>query len=89
VALRTPDGWLLHCGDAYVYYGDVDPAGPHYPPQHWRVLTIMGWLANAFKVLGQYSKRLRTLQRQHGDELRIFCSHDRVEFETFEGKNRA
>ncbi|HEX5117671.1 MAG TPA: hypothetical protein VFW65_20960 [Pseudonocardiaceae bacterium] len=35
-AVRQPDGWLLHAGDAYFYHGelDADPPQPHPELQH-------------------------------------------------------
>lgn len=85
VAIQTPAGWLLHCGDAYVYHGDVQPEGPIYPPRHKLVLSMMGFI-QAFKVLGAHSPRLRQLCREHGDEVTIFCAHDALEFERLASK---
>jgi glyoxylase-like metal-dependent hydrolase (beta-lactamase superfamily II) len=82
VVLRSQDGWLMHCGDAYVYHGDVDPDGPHYPPRHKSALKIMGLFSQAFRVLGMHSHRLRRLRKEHGECVRIFCSHDALEFKT-------
>jgi glyoxylase-like metal-dependent hydrolase (beta-lactamase superfamily II) len=83
VAINTQDGWLMHCGDAYVYHGDVDPDGPHYPPRYRLTLTIMGFFSHAFQNLGIHSRKLRKLIREHGDEVQIFCSHDPLEFRKF------
>jgi glyoxylase-like metal-dependent hydrolase (beta-lactamase superfamily II) len=85
VAVRTPQGWLLHCGDAYVYFGDVDPQEPAYPPKYKLTMQLIG-IINAFRALGAHSPRLRQLLRDHGDEVRIFCSHDTYEFEQFASK---
>jgi len=83
VALRTPDGWLLHCGDSYVYHGDVHPEKPFYPPWHKTALTLIKPI-KAFRALGKHSPRLRALLRDHGDEVRIFCSHDPYELKSFQ-----
>jgi glyoxylase-like metal-dependent hydrolase (beta-lactamase superfamily II) len=83
VVIRTREGWLMHCGDAYVYYGDVDPLGPHYPSRHKLALDIMGYLSYAFRFLGTHSHNLRNLLREHGDEVQIFCSHDPYEFSKY------
>lgn len=83
VVIRTQDGWLMHCGDAYVYYGDVDPEGPFYPPRHKLTLNIMGVFSPAFRVLGSHSPGLRKLLREHGDEVQVFCTHDPYEFSKF------
>lgn len=83
VAVKSPTGWLLNCGDAYVYHGDVDQGGPYYPPKHQLTLKIMGLFAHAFRVLGSHSHRLRKLRQDHDDEVKIFCTHDPYEFSTF------
>ena len=59
VVVGTPDGWLMHCGDAYVYHGGVDPENPHYPPKHHLILKIMGVFSFAFRVFELYAPRLR------------------------------
>jgi len=80
VTLRTPDGWLMHCGDAYVHYGEVNPDGPIYPPKYKITIFFMGLMTKAFRVLGGHPPRLRQLLREHGDEVQIFCTHDPYEF---------
>ena len=80
VVLRTPEGWLMHCGDAYVHYGEVNPDGPIYPPKYKLTIFFMGLMAKAFRVLGEHTPRLRQLLRDHGDEVQIFCTHDPHEF---------
>lgn len=80
VAVRTSDGWLLHCGDAYGYRGQVDPVREHCPPLGGVIEQVAGVDHGA----GQRTKtRLRALVRDHGDEVRLFCSHDPVEFRTY------
>jgi glyoxylase-like metal-dependent hydrolase (beta-lactamase superfamily II) len=74
VAVRTTGGWMLHCGDAYVRQMQVDPYQARNP--------FPGWarpLANSMfpsKTLAT----IRALLRNHGGEVEVFCSHDRVEF---------
>jgi glyoxylase-like metal-dependent hydrolase (beta-lactamase superfamily II) len=84
VAVRLADGWLLHCGDAYTYHGDVDPVNPHHPPYYYLIRPIMS-MNRTFRQIGKHSARLRALVREHGDEVRLTCSHDPHEFETFAG----
>jgi glyoxylase-like metal-dependent hydrolase (beta-lactamase superfamily II) len=83
VAVCTSDSWLLHCGDAYVYHGDVDPDGPHYPSRYHLTLNLMGLFSKAFKVLGAHSGKLRRLLRRHASEVKLFCSHDPLEFSRY------
>lgn len=82
VAIRTAKGWLLHCGDAYIYHGDVDPVQPRRPRGYylWRPFWMLSY---PFRAIGRHSKRLRALRRDHGDEVQLTCSHDPVELEKF------
>jgi len=72
VAVRQPDGWLLHCGDAYFHHGEVQTP-PHCPPG-----------LSAFQALNQVDgavrrenrERLRELAQRHGDDVELICSHD-------------
>lgn len=75
VALQVEGRWLLHCGDAYTYHGDVDPVHPHHPP-HSRLVRRLFHLNKAFHQIGVHSPRLRSLLREHGDEVTLTCSHD-------------
>ena len=84
VALRLPHkgGWLLHCGDAYTFHGDVDPEHPSHPPYH-RLLRPWFNVNRAMRAIGAHSPRLRALLDQHGDEIRLTCTHDPHELEKF------
>jgi glyoxylase-like metal-dependent hydrolase (beta-lactamase superfamily II) len=72
VAINTEADWLLHCGDAFFYNGEIET--PRRCPPGLR----------AFQTLNQHDgqarhrnlERLQELQRQHGDEVTLFCSHD-------------
>jgi glyoxylase-like metal-dependent hydrolase (beta-lactamase superfamily II) len=81
VALHLGDTWLLHCGDAYTYHGEVDPIAPHKAPS--RNLRHLMNLNRAFKPIGAHSPRLRQLVIDHGDQVTLTCSHDPYEFEKF------
>jgi glyoxylase-like metal-dependent hydrolase (beta-lactamase superfamily II) len=83
VVVRTPEGWLVHCGDSYVYHGDIHPEEPFYPPW-FKTSMILIKPVKAFRALGKHSPRLRTLLRDHGDEVSIFCSHDPYELTRFQ-----
>jgi glyoxylase-like metal-dependent hydrolase (beta-lactamase superfamily II) len=75
VALRTDDGWLLHCGDAYAYHGDVDPVNPRRPP-YTRLFGPVIYANKAFRQIGRHAPRLRAPLRAHGDQVRLTCTHD-------------
>jgi len=68
VAVRQEDGWLLHCGDAYISRSDIDPFGSPRAKPHW----MKPLAARLFP----HAPRLRALLEEHGDEIEIFCSHD-------------
>ena len=72
VAVKAADRWLLHCGDAYISHSDIDPE--HAPRSR------PGWIQPLADRLFPHAPRLRTLYREHGDEIDIFCAHDPYEF---------
>ena len=82
VALRLPDGWVFHCGDAYTFHGDVDPQNPRQPP-YYKLFRPCLHLNKSFRQIGKHSPQLRALLRKHGDEVQLTCSHDPREFEKF------
>lgn len=85
VALRTGDGWLFHCGDAYFHGGEM-AATPTCPP----VLRLFQNLTAADnKVRKANQERLRELNRAHGDEVRLFCAHDPRELEVLQAAEAA
>lgn len=77
VAVRSEKGWLLHAGDAYFHYGQMQ-ASP------WMSAGMA-----AFEKLVQTDKnarihnlvRLQALARTQADSVQIFCAHDPVEFD--------
>ncbi|MGE5451603.1 MAG: MBL fold metallo-hydrolase [Acidobacteriota bacterium] len=75
VAVRTDNGWLLHCGDAYFYRGEIDLA-PTCPIG----LRFFQWLLamdNDKRLANQ--ARLRKLKDRFGHEVTLTCAHDPVE----------
>jgi glyoxylase-like metal-dependent hydrolase (beta-lactamase superfamily II) len=81
VALRLGDRWMLHCGDAFFFHGEVETPA-HCPPG-----------LSAFQYLNQTvghtrrenRERLRELALRHGDEIELFCSHDAAMLARYEG----
>jgi glyoxylase-like metal-dependent hydrolase (beta-lactamase superfamily II) len=78
VAVRVGDRWLLHCGDAYGYYRQVDPVQPYIHPSGplMEALITIG-----FRMPKRHWVSLRRLRAAHGDVVSAFCTHDRHEFE--------
>lgn len=80
VAVKTPNGWLLHCGDAYFFHGEMDPKEYHCTPGLWLFQHIVQ--VDGTQRLNNQD-RLRELVKNHSDEVKVFCAHDTVEFSNF------
>jgi glyoxylase-like metal-dependent hydrolase (beta-lactamase superfamily II) len=77
IALKTGEGWLLHCGDAYFHHGELSTP-PNCPPG----LSFFQNLNNADRKQRLANReRLRELAGRHGDEIAFVCSHDPHELE--------
>nr|WP_211254819.1 MBL fold metallo-hydrolase [Nevskia soli] len=74
--------WLLHCGDAYFYRDEVNPAHPYCTPG-------LSLFQNLVQVDGQQRKanqaRLLELARSKGEEVELICAHDPVELARYTG----
>lgn len=77
MALRTGDGWLLHCGDAYFNHGEVET--PSSCPPGLRFFQNLNAADN--RARKQNQERLRELASRHGEEVTLVCSHDPYELE--------
>lgn len=66
VAIETPDGWLLHCGDAISPFHKSADANQNAPNP--------GWLVRA--ILGDQVPRLRKLAQEHGQQIELISGHD-------------
>lgn len=80
VALKTATGWLVHCGDAYMTRGQLDPYRPYCPLG----ITIFQEITQEdrrkrLKTLA----RLRELVRARAEEVTLLCAHDPEEFALF------
>lgn len=75
VAVRTDRGWLLHCGDAYFFRGEMAPE-PHCPIGLSLFQSLLQ-MHGPSRIANQ--KRLRELKQAHGDEVTLFSAHDPVE----------
>lgn len=76
VAVRTGDRWLLHCGDAYYFRGQVHPTHPYCPPG---VTLLERGVQTVPASRLSNVERLRELAREHVDEVEPFCAHDPVD----------
>lgn len=73
IAVETPEGWLLHAGDAYFHHGEMDKERVCCPPGTAIYQTVMA--ADRPARLDN-RERLRDLKCRCASEVRIFCSHD-------------
>jgi len=72
VAIRSGDGWLLHCGDAYFHHGELETP-PRCPP----ALRLFENLTAADnKARRANRERLRELASRQGEDVTLLCSHD-------------
>jgi glyoxylase-like metal-dependent hydrolase (beta-lactamase superfamily II) len=78
VALQVGERWLLHCGDIYGYYRQVDPVQPYRHPCGRLMETLV---TTGFQMPRLHWVRVRRVLREHGDIIQTFCSHDAHEFE--------
>ena len=86
VAVDTGDGWILNAGDAYFYRGEMDLERPHCSPGLAAYQALME-VDRGKRLANQH--RLRELKRQAGGHVRVFCSHDVVEFDQARGASRS
>lgn len=78
VAIRDGAGWMLHAGDAYFFRGEIGAEDRACPPGLRGYQALME--VDRHQRLSNQA-RVRQLSLDHGDEVRIFCAHDAVEFE--------
>lgn len=79
VAVREADGrWLLYASDAYFFRGEIGTK-PYRCTPGLRGYQRMMEVDRGARL--DNLERLRALAREKGDEVRLFCAHDAVEFE--------
>jgi glyoxylase-like metal-dependent hydrolase (beta-lactamase superfamily II) len=79
VAVKVSEGWHLHCGDAYVRQSQVDPSRPRGAFPSWA--EPLEHRLFPFEPIS----RLQALLRDHGKEIRPFCTHDPHAFSRLRG----
>ncbi|KRB76386.1 hypothetical protein ASE01_15500 [Nocardioides sp. Root190] len=82
VAVRRADGgWLLHAGDAFFGGGQVDqpPTCPASLVAFQRLMAV----DNRARVSNL--ERLQELAGTHGDEVTVFCAHDKAQYDALRG----
>lgn len=81
VAVSTTEGWLLHCGDAYMHRNEIAADNPRSSIGH-KLLQLLDDANTAERIHNQ--RRLQQLNREHGN-IKLICSHDHSEFESCAG----
>jgi glyoxylase-like metal-dependent hydrolase (beta-lactamase superfamily II) len=80
IAIKTPEGWLLNAGDAYFYRHEMDSDQRRCTPG-MRFYQSMMEVDREARLHNQ--ARLRALSCDRSNGVRLFCSHDAVEFKAF------
>ena len=81
VAVRDGDTWLLHCGDAYFYRGEIET--PPSCPIGLKAFQSMVQINAAQRLHNQ--RRLRALNHEQGQGVKLFSAHDPVELRQLQG----
>jgi glyoxylase-like metal-dependent hydrolase (beta-lactamase superfamily II) len=83
IAMKRAGGdWLLHAGDAYFYYTEMDADHPRCTPGLAAYQRLMD---QDHKARVRNQQRLRELRRAHAAEITLFSAHDTHEFERLAG----
>lgn len=80
IAIKTSEGWLLNAGDAYFYRHEMDSDQRRCTPG-MRFYQTMMEVDREARLYNQ--ERLRALSRDRSNGVRLFCSHDAIEFKAF------
>ena len=84
VAIQTPQGWLLNAGDAYFYRHEMNSPKRHCTPG----MRAYQWMMEVDRKARLHNQeRLRALSCSRSRDVRLFCSHDAIEFKTFANKS--
>lgn len=84
IAVREEHGWLLLAGDAYFDHDEMNVERPRCTPG-LRLYQRMMEKDRGQRLANQ--QRLRELLRDHGNEVRVMCSHDPRELEIAAGRS--
>lgn len=80
VAIHTAEGWLLHAGDAYFYRHEMDVDKRRCTPG----LQFYQWMMEVDRKTRLFNQdRLHDLSCDRDKDVRLFCSHDAIEFKAF------
>ena len=77
VGVRIGKKWILHCGDVYGYYRQIDPVQPYTHPCGSLMEKIV---VTGFKMPKRHWLTIRNLLGAYGDQVQAFCAHDAHEY---------
>ncbi|MGF2035014.1 MAG: MBL fold metallo-hydrolase [Nostoc sp. CmiVER01] len=80
IAIDTSEGWLLHAGDAYFYRHEIGSPKRVCTPG---LRAYQSFMEVDRKARLSNQDKLRALSLDHSSDVRLFCSHDAIEFKTF------
>jgi len=79
VAIQQGARWILHAGDAYYHYREMDKE-PYCSPG----FTLFQHISHLDRVSAEINKRrLHSVKNDEHNNIQILCTHDPTEFETF------
>lgn len=78
VAIDTGQQWLLHAGDAYFHHREIETEN-YCCPLGLRLFQRLMEEDHDLRIMNQ--ARLRSLKKNYGGKIKIFSSHDAVEFD--------
>ncbi len=76
IAVKLPEQWILHCGDAYFFHGEMSLNKSNCTPGLSMYQRI---IESDHKARINNQHRLRELKQAHGNNIQMFCSHDHSE----------
>lgn len=84
IAYHDGRHWSLYAGDAYFYFGEMDPRGYRCTPG---LRSYQRLMEQDHKQRIHNQKRLRHLVKTYGREVRVFSAHDLKEFEALRAES--
>jgi len=77
VAVQLGERWLLHGGDAYFHHAEMQPE----PERPWALALFQRVAVVDDATRRRSQEKLRQLVQSRGEEVQVFCSHDRREYQ--------
>jgi glyoxylase-like metal-dependent hydrolase (beta-lactamase superfamily II) len=85
VAVQTGEGWILHGGDAFFNYREMDPVHPSCPSG---LAAFQRFVATSNRMRLANQARLRELAREHQGDVDVICAHCPETFDRLSSRGR-